>query len=996
MKNRFALLIFLFSLFMTPGFAPAADESAQADSERVSAMKRIDAAIADTDYNTALDLLNLYIKRYPTYFDEAQKRIKKIMTIRDQYAAIAQSLIDVISDDPENNEKKLEIISQLERLEKHPTEEHLTFIRQAKIAAQFAYYRSVFSRLMARAGVLTESGQYQAAVDTCAEGFPLYREEFFEQADPAAAESVNESLDQLNEGIVLYKARAKAADDACDAFIRAVQSGDNRAARTSFASVQNSMEQVAFARNMIARSGRDFERRFSLMKEADPELTDSSFLPFISRFTLGIDSVPGSGVLGAVDAHWNDCESRMKQAVYEEILLLQWNFASNVSVDDLFAGILPPREQLHAIQAFAGLGISVNGLYALLDTKDGSIYNPCPQYNASMNFMSKLSSETASQFSDVALYRTGTEASSGMTPSSPGYAGNLLASARSFSRIADRALGRISADWFSSRGVLVGSARSGTTVSDPVLDWKDSDTLFSAVCSGTATRAEQQAASFWGQVALYYAEQGEHTAELYTGQYEHANELFVSALSAETLALLSRMQTNMARDRETVVEYKNTLLDGGKYRRTFEIQSRRVDAAIAVLDSLSLQGAELASRAEEQVHIAELALNEADLRYEQASSALSARNFADAREKLQRARAKYNESLSAQESAAVREASDRKLLLLGQRIAQAENQIVVSDVRNLKTQARAEYYNGNFERAESLLSQAKKRWELTNIEEDAEISNLMALVMTALSMKMGRTIAPTAPLYPEMSQILSIAHQYYDEGRRLMADSRQAEAREILIKAKDKLHELQLIYPLNRDASLLSLRIDQLLDPAAFSALFAERMTAAKEAYKKPETSQLAYATLLDLYAVDPKYPGLKQLIYDVEIAVGIRMKPVDKTDERRAEALVQEARRLMDGAGGNEAALRTALAKVDDALKLHPDNKTAAALKDKIQLAVGGTAVVVLSSADEQRYQQAIQELQKNNIINANAIVEQLLQSGSNRRSTKILELQKKIKALL
>jgi hypothetical protein len=70
--------------------------------------------------------------------------------------------------------------------------------------------------------------------------------------------------------------------------------------------------------------------------------------------------------------------------------------------------------------------------------------------------------------------------------------------------------------------------------------------------------------------------------------------------------------------------------------------------------------------------------------------------------------------------------------------------------------------------------------------------------------------------------------------------------------------------------------------------------------------------------------------------------------------------------------------------------------MKDRIQTSIGGKAAVVLSSEDEAKYQQAITELQNNNIVTANALVEQLLQKPSNRHSSKILDLQKKIKALL
>jgi RNase P/RNase MRP subunit p30 len=133
-----------------------------------------------------------------------------------------------------------------------------------------------------------------------------------------------------------------------------------------------------------------------------------------------------------------------------------------------------------------------------------------------------------------------------------------------------------------------------------------------------------------------------------------------------------------------------------------------------------------------------------------------------------------------------------------------------------------------------------------------------------------------------------------------------------------------------------------------------------------------------------------------VEIAIGIRQKPVDRTDFRRSAQLSDEAAAIVAAAGRDEDKLRRALEKADEAIRLNPDNDAAITIKDRIQTSIGGKAAVVLSSADESRYQAAIQELQKNNIIEANAIVEQLLQNDVNRRSAKILDLQKRIKALL
>ena len=322
-----------------------------------------------------------------------------------------------------------------------------------------------------------------------------------------------------------------------------------------------------------------------------------------------------------------------------------------------------------------------------------------------------------------------------------------------------------------------------------------------------------------------------------------------------------------------------------------------------------------------------------------------------------------------------------------------ENEIVVRDVRALKKQAWNAYYAGNLDEADARLAQAKNRWAETNVEEDKEITNLHALVTTALSMKTGRFIPPTAPDYPEMSQILSIANQHYNKGFELMKQGEKTEAKKELNQAKEKLRNLLRVYPFNQESSLLNLRIDQLLDEKGFSKVFAQKIDSAKKDYKNPKTRQRAYADLLDLYEINPLYPGLKKLIEDVEIELGVRPKPVDRSGLVKSQNLTDQAKKIYSGAGRDERKLRSALTLVDEAISLNPNNDDAILLKDRIQIAVGGKTTVVLSSADEAQYQQAIQALQRGNVIGALALVEKLLQKSSNLRSAKILDLQKRLK---
>ena len=337
---------------------------------------------------------------------------------------------------------------------------------------------------------------------------------------------------------------------------------------------------------------------------------------------------------------------------------------------------------------------------------------------------------------------------------------------------------------------------------------------------------------------------------------------------------------------------------------------------------------------------------------------------------------------------------DRVLLSLGERIAKAENEIVVHEVRILKTQAKDAYFNGRFEDAEKLLTQAKQRWAVTNLVEDEEIRYLLNFINMALSMQSGREILPSAPQYPEMSQLLSMANKYFDEGSRKITSGDKAGGYADLDLALESIQKLQYVYPLNQEASILTLKINKLKDPEKFRSELSQKIKIAENMCKNAETRREGYANLLDYYQLEPGYKGLKELIYKIEIEIGIRQKPVDNSSISKAQKLLRESQAIFDSAGNNRKKLEDALAKIDKAIVLLPYDETAIKLKDKIITKIGGNTSTVLSIEDERLYQLAIQRLQNNNIMGASAIVEQLLKKSQNAGSQKIKELKNKIEA--
>jgi hypothetical protein len=169
-------------------------------------------------------------------------------------------------------------------------------------------------------------------------------------------------------------------------------------------------------------------------------------------------------------------------------------------------------------------------------------------------------------------------------------------------------------------------------------------------------------------------------------------------------------------------------------------------------------------------------------------------------------------------------------------------------------------------------------------------------------------------------------------------------------------------------------------------------MREASELVRESHSAE-AYAVLQNLSVINPRYQGLQSAIYEAELTLGIRLPPADPADLRRSAELTASARNLINS--GVQASLSIAIEQLNQALVLSPENDEASALKEQAQLRMGSGSVV-MSSATQQEYLRAIQELQRGNTVRAFSIVQQLLADPQNRNSSKLLELRRRIESIL
>ena len=989
-KKQFAVTILMFTLFSGILFA---------EGSSVLTLSQIDALIKETKYDQALEELNRYIAQNPENFDNAQTRIDKIMNARNRYTQLAEELIRLIIEEPDNSEKIYMVTSELEHLEKYPSDRQLAFIRETRIAAEFNFFRKEYNRIHEETEELVQNGNYVLAAKKAYEGFELYQERFFEEwQQEDVVRPVKEALANVNKTLLIYEQGQKTLEDAVTAFVRSVNDEKQEDISKNLQLVQNEFAKFAELRNAIYDSGEKFRTTFEYTKELTGEdLTDASFLPFVSRFTIGQSDNNKTGIAGAMDTQWNTNIDRMKKAIDEKLNGYVFSFADTLPESIVLAereslGV----ERIPSIRQFSNLAVQINNLNNQL--KPGMNEEMNRLYDIERRYAYNLPVKIENLYSIKRHLEERIQNYNAITiPEYPS------AVEMTDSRFTSLYLSSVAALDFSMEEKMIFSEPLSTEIQDSVLTYMTGKyTAYkNELQSQTSAIIAKANRVFCDYVILadsgYVKESWDDfsSAEHLLNGTENPGNIIPEKYPERAQDAADSLNGKIDRQISVIRRHIALLPDLSEPQMAEETEGE-LSSFISRLENQKKESNELIALCRIQIQNAQRARNEAELRLNQAEIALQTDNFETARKRLQESRTKYNEALALSFSKDLQNESDVRLIQLGEKINKKENEIVVRDVRNLKTQAKNEYYAGNFEQAENLLTQASARWAVTNVEDDLEINSLRALVNTALSMKTGRTILPSAPLYPEMSQILSVAASYYAEGQNYLEKGNREEGIKSLEAALQKIQEVQLVYPLNQEASLLSLRIQKVISPDDFDQMFSRKVAEAKTNYKEKSKQQETYADLLDLYEINPKYPGLKDLIYNIELEIGIRQKPVTKVVSNKSQDLTKEAQNIYNKAKGNEDELRRALAKLDEAISLNENNTSAIALKDKIQIAIGGKASAVLSAEDESRYQTAIQELQSNNIIAANAIVEQLLQKSTNKNSTKILELRKKIKALL
>ena len=1054
MKSK-TLLLRIFMIFLItalnfmPLFAQQVDEIEHDDNNgEVMSLFEIEKLIRRTDYTEALKQLNIYIEKKPDYFDNAQRLIKIIMRRRQQYSVLAEKAIKASTENPEDHETPAKIILQMRSIEKNPPSEIKRMIDMLEEMHLFKYYAYLFDTILEESSELSLKGEYNNAISKVInDGFDIYKDEYYDSFENENSQMIEEAekiMASLNDAVAQFEDNGfqKEYDNITTLFLRAINDDDFVQAAALYPQFENANKKYAAIRNNVYDCGEQIKALYEVQKEIDSEITDASYLPFMQRFILGVQSPKYSGILGAIDCKFTNNIETIKTAIMDISKEHENAYIKALPEDILnesldYAILTDKQKYVMPLEEFAKLGIATNELYSLLEgdrsllinNADHNKYNITLNYEPSLcsltiellnktqefkkeqNIQKELLNQTLSDitplFDSVFRMTTILGTKSSLMPASFEWGINYLAlpdksqwavHTQLYNNYLDKLFETSAASMTDAWKIITDSyctdtdnyvqdaglykqfaATYNTGFDDPINSGKYSEITKSSGGEGLLDFARN---SGFQKNPVY------HYPELSIKMYEVAQNkaaLYISDIDEKQKSLNDNLNAHEDwLQNEELVEIVKSSID---YMQNKKSQ----------LELTRMQSSQLLAEAQNKLDEAAYAKKYAASIIEESRDALARGNLNNAEKLLLEASEKYGESLAIADDEQLRNEIDRIVASLSTQIMDAKNELVVKESRELYTQARDALNYDRYEDSETLINAAINKWAETHTEKNPEFETFLELVNTAVSMKTGRVLFASDPLYSEMSQLLSIAYQYYDEGEALFKKGDEKAANEALDNAEENLNKIKSVYPLNNEASLLLLKIDRLRDPKKFEDEFAQKVKTAIAQSKKKDTMAQVYNTLTDYYNLEPDYKGLKEAIYNLEIELGMRQRPVDNSAQARSTRLTTQAQNQFNSAGSNTAKLNQALQTVNEALRLNPNNRSAEALKDRISLKIGSSSIIVLSSADQNLLTQAKKAYQTGNIDDANTYMLRLLNNNPNNIKLKEVEdLNNKIKSQL
>lgn len=999
--------------------------------QREDPIEEARALVIEGQLNQAILVLQEAVREDPERIQEAERLLDRIRRIRGDYNELFDELIENLINNPDDIETTLSIIDRMEELDRFPNERMSEQVTDARVIAQLAFDRDVAAGIMEDAGELIEAGDYAQAVDRYLSGFELQRERFIEREYPESlVESADQAIAQIRSAADTFLSERSGVLQAENALVSAISQRDAGAVNSLQPPYAQSFVSLADARTRLLTAVRLLAELRSQVAELNPEDPVDWHLRLISQFVLGTQATEREGIRGVFDRFLRQSRRRVADTFAEAEGAL-WEQGAELAAAAEYPEARERYGDLASISEAAEVTLTL--ATPVSDPTGAPLPEILPEVPETFR-ENMVSARTTAVAAGLRGQRAALEGRNAEIPESPPEALDLLSARRETqAELVDSARGLLS-EWRSfleteldpvsgSVATPVRERRVRTTedleTQERRLVAREIETLdriASIRLAALEERYRSLEARREGALRLLEgvpestqnAALAAVTAEIDTGAEEDDGGTEAEGAAEGDAVQVSYRYPEAALGlfQEAEDSSAGLLTDTETFLADFEGEPAYVRESDAVqghlADARDLLGRIEGSReriaariidAESQMVRARDLREEGNGLISQARSALQQEEIENARGLVEEAQDRFFQALELQQDVAFRQSSDALVQELGDEILEVENQIVVRRTRQLVQQAEQLYDTERYQAAFDVLVEARDTWARTHANEpNPEVENLLRFVNAALSLEGTRELAETEPLYPVLSNYLYVAREDFVEAQELLEEGQSRAAEQRLVRADQNLTNVTAVRPLNWEARVLKLRILQLQNAENFDEIFERRFEDALD--QQDENPQEALTALETLETLNPDYPGLQQAIIDLEIQLGIRPDPVTQAQIARSNELYQEAQQV--ARGGGQAQTRAAISLLEEAVNLNPDNDPAKLLLDELRIGQGGRATVALSSEDEQLFRRAQQLFVQNNVAQAYAIVQRLLQDENNQLYSPLLDLERRITARL
>ncbi len=980
-------------------------------------IKEAQAYFNEQDYDSAILILTEVVENNPDRLDQAVDLMDKITEIRNQYNEKYRDLLTALYED-EDPKRALELIEEMEALEKNPNEVAKQALRTARISMELIYNKIRLREIMDEAKIQLDFHEYNNALVLYETGFELGKQTYDESSLVTEIDKsiVYRAIDEIYKGALNYLETGKELVGGVNSIKLSINSSTSEGLETSLATLVGIFNKYSAERSVFSSKSNLIDENLKIIVASDKNAPERFFLDF-ARFLLnGRNDVEFfEGIISTTDIFWEEqflsladqMDLRMNESYKAAMIAYQ---SGSLDLSELY---------LEDTLNYARYNISI---YEMLNKRinlDASL-NP-DEYSAS------LIEKFYGNLVDARINARVTDSYSKMIELRRKLEGYEVLDVESIEDLYDLRL-KLVADL----PLLDAEESLWRTIGDSI-DWLEGYQAFSESAEDISQLVRVDLSSMKNEMKrmnldiltrLTDEEYKRITSELaayvddftgyrtlidgiiddevvaYTG-----DDLLMSTFPDLALPNLIELLENLSiliNDTQNIIDtFKNSDLE---ITENSEIQEFLVKTEL-ILPRIS----ELSEQVDEEEILARDNIFKADGYENQGnklldtvrsivnSSRADRASYDRARESLKDANNAFYQSFSFQEDLELRINVDEDLASLQQALLDGENRLVVADVRIYINQGKEAYVNRQYTRSRVLLERAQNRWLTTNSEEHPEVQYWMALVDLALQFDRGRSISKTEPLYDEMTQFLNLAYGNFNKGVNLLSRGERDSGVEILNQAIENIENVEIYMPRNESASLLRLRIAQLIDPEQFKANFSNRIDDAWEKLQSSNKSTQGegYVELIDLSKIDSKYPGLQNKITRAEYDIlKTRKRPPNPADLRESITLYGQALVIVEN--NVRAQFEIALTWLNQAIALNPDNAQAISLKDRIQIEGGGQATIVLPTALENRFREAQELYEQANYLSAYTIILELKKDSRSANYSPLLKLEERVKLKL